>query len=1331
MEKTESNQNKIGIYVKSLNSETYNLYQFLGKGGEGEVYKAKRISDGKDDFIVKFQFKEDSFNNAKKIMQNPIITSSTFPEFALPIDLFEQTINDIKYRGYIAKFLGISNIRDALGDINNPGFLRKAKNEVKYNALKNICDVFDKLAMNGYSYSDISANNIRIDGKAEKVYIIDCEDICPNSEVRVRKGTTYFIAPEVAFGKATCGPKTDAFAIAVLIFISLIGEYYSPYQGKATYQAQINISEIDNFAQIHTKDDAEKYLKFIFDDYDTSNSIEGSIPLGLPVHTKPIFDKIERIKNQWIQIPNVLKILFIRAFYKPLDSLSIENRPTFKEWSIAFENLLIEINTQNYYTKERENRINRLISENKYDKNSMSICLNCMNIVTSQENFCSICENSLLCPKCGLKVQIKAGKHECNYDFDRYYYVEYLIQSIKNIIDFAESVTIKKYFDRIGGLCQNTDAQLDGTERKYLELLNNYNVVVKEKDFKRYIKQAQEACANVNYDSAFEYLTKAIPSNEDDKTIKSNFETELKQKKEKTDISINKVNELLDEAKYNEASEYIKTQKEFLSSDKYNEFDNIIKKELDKIKEFDQNISNGVAEAENDNFDKARDFLSKAKDLFPDDTKKINMLSNLITEREAPVIDIKAEISVLMNESQPHSALDKLKEFFSEHQNLKKHLKETEQQINEEIKNFEEFIKKGRSKLSQGDIDSAKTNLENAQKIDKSESTQTVELANLIENTQNLIIDIKDKLAILINEFKFQEASSILSDFLLKKVNLKKHIKEEENLINNKINETKTRYDNARSLPNQKCADICLEILDLCKDYSLAEEFLKNNPPSKVNDVLISFDNINRSVNIRWESTGERVTYRVNRKIGKIAPINENEEEIIFDNSSKTVCVDENITPGLWYSYSVFAVRKDNYSQATASSIFVSAEVKNIERLQKGNILEIKWDKPENCTCISIYRNGNEIVKNAENNYNDNSIDYGDSYSYVLKANYEGMETSSGIGFTYFHRIQINPFNISKKEIEKNKYEVSWDIAETGIDIEVFANEISKYKGKSETKSCIIELEKETYYKIVVKALSGELWESSRNEIEIYTFTNCIIDDKKTIIKEEQNNGGTKIKTQIKFSNEIPTRDISFLCFVKLKTTSSDEDLWVLDNMIETTKRFTYIPILQYIKDGIPAFSSILTDDVDSLYITVYQVYTTNNNHNIYSEPMFCSLNIPININIDYVISKSFFGFLGKKKLYIKVSSNKPINRQPKLVLRACIVHPVSKIVSEKNSTVICEYPAETLHIPMKNYKKNYFINNLTDKSKVIRLKIDELDNSIKCSPNDVKNFIDKWRIIW
>jgi len=273
-----------------------------------------------------------------------------------------------------------------------------------------------------------------------------------------------------------------------------------------------------------------------------------------------------------------------------------------------------------------------------------------------------------------------------------------------------------------------------------------------------------------------------------------------------------------------------------------------------------------------------------------------------------------------------------------------------------------------------------------------------------------------EKIKELIKQKKYYTASGEVENFKGKfpGINVSSH----ETQIKNALSQAQTAFANTKKLPPSGQADECLAILQNCADFRPAIEYLQSAPPEACKNLSVGIDDSSGCANISWQrSPGQSVSYRLVRKLGKEIPVNEIDGKVLTDNKNETAYRDNNILPGQWYSYAVFAVRYGVFSSAAGKSVILLADVTDANAEQIDKAIHLTWNNPKNCTGVTVYRtlNGKEttLINKAHNSYKDEDVQYDIPYSYKLCANYADLPSSRGVN------VVITPMPILPCSIDK------------------------------------------------------------------------------------------------------------------------------------------------------------------------------------------------------------------------------------------------------------------------------------------------------------------------
>lgn len=259
------------------------VQEFLGGGGQGEVYKATL---GGQEVALKWYYKDSATAQQKRALEMLIEKKAPNQRFLWPEDLAESP--DVNHFGYIMP------LRPP--DYKSLFDLMKRKIEPDFRAVITACyelaDSFKELHALGLCYRDISFGNVFFDPDSGHVLICDNDNVTINKDKNASiQGTPRFMAPEIVRGEAFPSTSTDLFSLAVLIFYMLI--VHHPLEGKK--EASIKCFDLPAMEKIYGKEPV-----FIFDPNDDSN--------------RPVQGYQQNALDFWPIYPRAVRDLFTRSF---------------------------------------------------------------------------------------------------------------------------------------------------------------------------------------------------------------------------------------------------------------------------------------------------------------------------------------------------------------------------------------------------------------------------------------------------------------------------------------------------------------------------------------------------------------------------------------------------------------------------------------------------------------------------------------------------------------------------------------------------------------------------------------------------------------------------------------------------------------------------------------------------------------------------------------------------------------------------------------------------------------------------------------------------------
>jgi eukaryotic-like serine/threonine-protein kinase len=276
---------KIGQTVHTTASNLpCTIEQFLGGGGQGEVYRANLNGES---VALKWYFPSavaaDPAQKAR--LEKAIDSGAPNDRFLWPIELVSEP--GIEGFGYIMK-LRTDQYKSLID-------LMKRRIEPKLRALATagfqLADSFLQLHSKGLSYCDISFGNVFFNPDTGDILICDNDNVTISGSDISIAGTPRFMAPEIVTGNAKPSTQTDLYSLAVLLFYMLL--IHHPLEGAK--ETQIKCLDTPAMNILYGSG-----ALFIFDPDDESN--------------RPIPEYHGNALLFWPIYPQFLRDLFIKAF---------------------------------------------------------------------------------------------------------------------------------------------------------------------------------------------------------------------------------------------------------------------------------------------------------------------------------------------------------------------------------------------------------------------------------------------------------------------------------------------------------------------------------------------------------------------------------------------------------------------------------------------------------------------------------------------------------------------------------------------------------------------------------------------------------------------------------------------------------------------------------------------------------------------------------------------------------------------------------------------------------------------------------------------------------
>lgn len=257
--------------------------QFLGGGGQGEVYRAEL---GGQTVALKWYFPASATDEQRAALETLVKKGPPNEKFLWPMEL--TSAKGVPGFGYImplreSRYKGIVD-------------LMKRRIEPTFRALAtaglDLSHSYLQLHAEGWCYRDISFGNVFFDPDTGDVLICDNDNVTVDGKGQTGVlGTPRFMAPEVVRGEALPSTQTDLFSLAVLLFYMFM--VHHPLEGKR--ELEIHCLDLPAMTKLYGTDPL-----FIFDPDDDSN--------------RPVPGYHDNVLAFWPIYPQFLRDLFTQAF---------------------------------------------------------------------------------------------------------------------------------------------------------------------------------------------------------------------------------------------------------------------------------------------------------------------------------------------------------------------------------------------------------------------------------------------------------------------------------------------------------------------------------------------------------------------------------------------------------------------------------------------------------------------------------------------------------------------------------------------------------------------------------------------------------------------------------------------------------------------------------------------------------------------------------------------------------------------------------------------------------------------------------------------------------
>ena len=197
----------------SVSGANYTVRDFIGGGGQGEVYK---VNGSNGDFALKWYYPGSATKEQSEKIDNLSKMAPPSPRFLWPLE--RTTSSTAPGFGYVM------NLRPR--EYKGLNALLNGKLDPSFHALCTACmelsNSMHLLHAKGLCYQDINWGNVFFRADTGDILICDNDNVCVNGKEATVLGAPKFMAPEIVRGEALPNADTDRFSLAVLLFMILL-----------------------------------------------------------------------------------------------------------------------------------------------------------------------------------------------------------------------------------------------------------------------------------------------------------------------------------------------------------------------------------------------------------------------------------------------------------------------------------------------------------------------------------------------------------------------------------------------------------------------------------------------------------------------------------------------------------------------------------------------------------------------------------------------------------------------------------------------------------------------------------------------------------------------------------------------------------------------------------------------------------------------------------------------------------------------------------------------------------------------------------------------------
>lgn len=290
---------KVNQTIQLDNGKTCIVKEFLGSGGQGEVYHVEYQGQS---LALKWYLPGQATKQQQLALYDLQALGTPSASFLFP--LYLATADKSAGFGYVMAIRpsNYKNISDLMKRRIEPSFRQLLIATIQ------LADSFQLLHAKGLFYRDISFGNFFIDPNTGDILICDNDNVTVNGSQNMGVlGTPRFMSPEIVRRDNNPNSDSDLFSLAVLLFYMLM--LHHPLEGKN--EAEIKCFDLPAMNKLYGFEPL-----FIFDPNNKSN--------------RPVAGYQDNALIYWAIYPKFLRDLFTKSFTAGLTD--VHSRISASEW---------------------------------------------------------------------------------------------------------------------------------------------------------------------------------------------------------------------------------------------------------------------------------------------------------------------------------------------------------------------------------------------------------------------------------------------------------------------------------------------------------------------------------------------------------------------------------------------------------------------------------------------------------------------------------------------------------------------------------------------------------------------------------------------------------------------------------------------------------------------------------------------------------------------------------------------------------------------------------------------------------------------------------------